>query len=233
MTTPIESNLVALRQRVSSALSRAGRPPGSVTLVAVSKTHPPEAIIQAYAAGQQDFGENYAQEMVAKIAALSHLPKLRMHFIGSLQTNKVKLVVGKVALIHSVDRIRLLDEISRRAEASALSQPILFEVHLSPEPSKSGCTPAELPALVARAVNLPGVEPRGLMVMPPFSDNPESSRPYFVRLRELLLEMQARFGLKTFDQLSMGMSNDFEVAIEEGATIIRVGTAIFGERRRR
>ncbi len=203
---------------------RAGIPPG-VTLVAVSKTQPAEAVREAYAAGQRDFGENYAQEWRAKAEALGDLPELAWHFVGSLQTNKVKVLAGsgpgpRAAWIHTVDREELAREIARRyARAGAVAR-LLVEVNVGGEATKSGCAPEEVPRLVAAVRSLPSVELRGLMCIPPAEGDP---RPHFRRLRR----MRDDLGLA---DLSMGMSGDYVAAIEEGATIVRVGTAIFGAR---
>jgi pyridoxal phosphate enzyme (YggS family) len=209
----IASRLEAVRRSV---------PPG-VTLVAVSKTHPVEAIRQAYAAGQRDFGENYVQEWREKAAALADLPGLAWHFIGSLQTNKVKYLAGRVALVHTVDREELGREIARRWEKAGARARVLVEVNLGGEASKGGCAAGSVPALVELLRGLPAIEVVGLTCIPPPEEDP---RPHFRELRAL----RDRLGLA---ELSMGMSGDYPVAIEEGATIVRVGTAIFGERARR
>ncbi len=201
---------------------RAALPPG-VTLVAVSKTHPPEAIREAYAAGQRDFGENYAQEWRAKAEALADLADLRWHFIGGLQTNKVRLLAGRVTAVHAVDREELAREISRRFSQRGAAARVYLEVNTGGERSKSGCAPADAPALAAAVAALPAVEIAGLMCIPPPDEDP---RPHFRALRAL----RDRIGVPG---LSMGMSADWRVAIEEGSTCIRVGTAIFGERARR
>jgi pyridoxal phosphate enzyme (YggS family) len=201
-------------ERIRSAL-----PPG-VTLVAVSKTHPPEAIREAWAAGQRDFGENYAQEWRAKADALSDLAGLRWHFIGGLQTNKVKYLAGRVAVVHTVDRAELGEEISRRwAKAGAVAR-VLVEVDLGGEEQKAGCALADVEPLVARLAALPALEVVGLTAIPPPADDP---RPHFRALRAL----RDRLGLR---ELSMGMSGDWQIAVEEGATFVRIGTAIFGAR---
>ncbi len=200
--------------RIRSAL------PAGVTLVAVSKTHPPEAVREAYAAGQRDFGENYAQEWRAKADALADLADLRWHFIGGLQTNKVKYLAGRVAFIHTVDRAELAEEISRRwAKAGAVAR-VLVEVDLGGEDQKAGCAPAEVEPLLRRIAPLPALEVVGLTAIPPPADDP---RPHFRALRAL----RDRLGLR---ELSMGMSGDWPVAVEEGATLVRIGTAIFGAR---
>ena len=200
---------------------RAGIPAG-VTLVAVSKTQPADAIREAYAAGQRDFGENYAQEWREKADALADLPALRWHFIGGLQTNKVKYLAGRVAAIHTVDRVELAREISRRFAARGAVARVYLEVNVGGEASKSGCAPADVDGLAAAARALPAVELVGLMTIPPPDDDP---RPHFRTLRAL----RDRLGLAG---LSMGMSADWRVAVEEGSTCVRVGTAIFGERPR-
>jgi pyridoxal phosphate enzyme (YggS family) len=209
----IAARLEAIRARV---------PPG-VTLVAVSKTHPAEAIREAYAAGQRDFGENYAQEWREKADALADLADLRWHFVGGLQTNKVKYLAGRVHLVHAVDREELARELSRRFAQKGAVARVLVEVNTGAEATKGGCAPADAPRLVEAARALPAVEVRGLMCMPPPEDDP---RPHFRLLREL----RDRLCLA---ELSMGMSADWETAIAEGATIVRVGTAIFGARERR
>lgn len=197
-----------------------GALPRGVTLVAVSKTHPPEAIREAYAAGQRDFGENYAQEWRSKAEALADLADLRWHFIGGLQTNKVKYLAGRVALVHTVDRRELAEEISRRwAQAGAVAR-VLLEVDLGGEERKAGCAPADVEPLCDRVRALPSVEVVGLTCIPPPADDP---RPHFRTLRAL----RDRLGLR---ELSMGMSGDWQVAVEEGATLVRIGTAIFGAR---
>lgn len=200
------------------------RLPPRVTLVAVSKTQPPEAVREAYAAGQRDFGENYAQEWRDKAAALADLPDLVWHFVGSLQTNKVKYLVGgappRAAWVHTVDREELARELSKRAAARGAAVKVLLEVNVAREPQKAGCAPEEVPRLAAAVGALPGLELRGLMCIPPAGGDP---RPHFRALRAL------RDGLGLPD-LSMGMTADWEAAVEEGATLVRVGTAIFGAR---
>jgi pyridoxal phosphate enzyme (YggS family) len=194
-----------------------------VTLVAVSKSHPAEAIREAHAAGQRDFGENYVQEWREKAEALADLPGIAWHFIGSLQTNKVKYLAGKVALVHTVDREELGREVAKRWERVGARARVLVEVNLGGEASKGGCPPAEVPGLVERLRTLPALEVAGLTCIPPPEDDP---RPHFRALRAL----RDSLGLA---ELSMGMSGDYPVAIEEGSTLVRVGTAIFGERVRR
>ena len=201
------------------AAIRAGIPAG-VTLVAVSKTQPAAAIREAHAAGQRDFGENYAQEWRDKADALADLADLRWHFIGGLQTNKVKYLAGRVAAIHTVDRVELAREISKRFAAKGAVARVYLEVNVGGEASKSGCGPAEAAALAGAVRALPAVELVGLMTIPPPGDDP---RPHFRTLRAL----RDRLGVAG---LSMGMSADWRVAIDEGSTCVRVGSAIFGPR---
>ncbi len=208
--TGVAERLAAIRARL----------PAGVTLIAVSKTQPPEAIREAYAAGQRDFGENYAQEWRAKAEALADLADLRWHFIGGLQTNKVKYLAGRVACVHTVDRVDLARELSRRHAQRGARVGVFLEVNVGAEASKEGCAPAEVPALAAAVRALPALDLMCLMCIPPATDDP---RPHFRRLRALRDEL----GLA---QLSMGMSADWPVAVEEGSTFVRVGTAIFGAR---
>ena len=230
MSNLLAHRLTCARDRLKAALRAAGRPEDDARLVAVSKRHPAALIREARAAGQLDFGENYAQEMVAKMEELSDLEEVEFHFIGRLQSNKAKLVAGRATLIHAVDRTKVLEALSRLAVERGVEQQLLFEVHLSHEHSKAGCLPDDVPSLVRTALDLPGIRARGLMTMPPFLPDPEESRPYFSALRALRDGLRTRFGIADFDQLSMGMSHDFEVAVAEGATLVRVGTAIFGPR---
>jgi len=197
----------------------AALPPG-VTLVAISKTQPPEAIREAYRAGQRHFGENYAQEWRAKAEALADLPDLVWHFVGGLQTNKARLLAGRVQWVHTVDRIELARELSRRTAAAGAALKVLLEVNVGGEAQKSGCAPAEVAALAATVRGLPGLSLEGLMCIPPPEADP---RPHFRALRALRDELGLR-------ELSMGMSADWRVAVEEGATLVRLGTAIFGAR---
>jgi PLP dependent protein len=225
----IQANLQQVRECMEAACRRAGRNPAEVRLLAVSKTKPAALIEAAAAAGQTLFGENYVQEFLDK-RELIQAP-VEWHFIGALQTNKVKYLPGKVRLIHSVDRLSLAREIDRQwAKIDAVAN-ILIQVNLGMESTKAGTEEAELEALVRAAAALPRLRIRGLMALPPYLDDPEEVRPYFRRLRELATKVDA-LGIPgvTMAELSMGMSHDFEVAIEEGATLVRVGSAIFGER---
>lgn len=219
----VAERLAAVQQRIAEACERAGRPRGSVQLLAVSKKHSLEGIRQAYAAGQRELGENYVQELVQKADALRDLPGLRFRLIGRLQRNKVKDIVRVHAAVDTVDSLRLAEALSEKARAAAVSVETFVQVNIGEEPQKAGVVPSELPALVAAIRGMPELSLRGLLAIPPVADDPEKSRPYFRRMRELA----AAHGLV---ELSMGMSDDLEVAIEEGATMVRVGTAIFGPR---
>lgn len=226
-TRTIADDLTRVREAIAAAIERRGPGP-EVTLIGVSKRQPIAAIEAAQAAGLTDFGENYAQELAGKITAIGHDPPT-WHFIGALQSNKIKLVLGK-ALIHTVDRPALVDALQARAAREGLVQELLVEVALAGEAQKAGIAEAEVPALLDRIAASPALRCRGLMIIPPV-DEPEASRRWFARLRELRdrLAADARPGVD-LHHLSMGMSADFGVAIEEGATLVRVGTAIFGAR---
>jgi PLP dependent protein len=228
----IGENLARVRQRLASAERAAGRSPGSVRLVAVSKTRPAEDIGLALAAGQVDFAENYAQELRDKRAALeAGALQPRWHFIGPVQSNKVKYLAGKVALVHTLDAPALLEEVERRLRGEAGVQECLVQVNVAAEAQKHGVAPADLPALLDRFADLPHLRCVGLMVIPPLADDPEAARPHFAALRRLG-EAESRRTRANVDlrELSMGMSHDLEVAVSEGATLVRVGTAIFGAR---
>jgi len=229
METDIVSNIRMIRERIAAAAARAGRDPDGIQLMAVSKTVPPERILQAMDAGITLFGENYVQEAREKIPAIGH--NLSWHMIGHLQTNKVKYVITLFDWIHSVDRLELARELDKRAGQQARKLQVLIEVNVSGEASKSGAEPSQVLELVRQTSGLPHLNVRGLMTLPPYSDDPEQSRPYFQALSQLRDEISvAAIPNIRMDELSMGMTDDFEVAIEEGATIIRVGRAIFGER---
>lgn len=226
---PLQANLDAIRQRIAATCKDCGRDPATVRLVAVSKLQPATAVSAAAAAGQQLFGENYVQELLAKQEQVT--AALEWHFIGALQSNKVKYLQGRVGLIHSVDRLSLAREISRQWGKAGEIAEILVEVHLGDETSKAGVAAPELEALVRQIAELPNLRIRGLMALPPYCDDPEEVRPFFRQLRQLAQQLAAlNLPGVTMDELSMGMSHDFTVAIEEGATLVRVGTAIFGPR---
>ncbi|MFO0551395.1 MAG: YggS family pyridoxal phosphate-dependent enzyme [Polyangiaceae bacterium] len=217
----IGARLTLIRERVERAAH--GR---RVTLVAVSKGHPASAIREAYAAGQRIFGENYAQELADKARELADLADLEWHFIGGLQRNKVKLIAGVARLIHTVDRAELGAEISKR---SAREQAVLIEVNIGGEPQKAGCSPEDTAALARALGAMERVRLAGLMAIPP-ADDAEENRRHFAALAKLGAELRAAALLPEDFELSMGMSDDFEVALAEGATLVRVGTAIFGPR---
>lgn len=219
MRSTVSFRLNSVRERIAAAARRAGRDPDEITLVAVSKRKPPEDIVAAYEAGQRDFGENYVQEFERKSARLPPLPGARFHLIGKLQSNKAKRAAGLFSTIHTLDSVKL----ARRLDRFASALEVFLELKLSPEESKAGMDPASLEAVLGAAQAAESLEVAGLMAMPPWNPDPEHARPYFRRLRALA-EAHGIGGL------SMGMSHDLEVAIEEGATHVRVGTAIFGKR---
>ena len=222
--TGIAPRLAVVRGRIAAACERAGRDPASVTLIGVSKTHSAQAVVEAYGEGLRDFGENRVQEAVPKIDEVRRLlggsPMPSFHLIGHLQTNKVRAALGAFSLIQSVDSIRLLDAIAANAAGPVR---VLIEVNVAGEASKFGVAPGDLPALLAHARSLDAIKVEGLMTVAPPASDPDEVRPVFQQLRALAHGA----GLST---LSMGMSDDFEVAIEEGATHVRIGRAIFGER---
>lgn len=229
MTVDVAKNLAAVRERIESAAARVGRRAEEILLIGVSKTVEVERIRQALAAGLPALGENRVQEARAKIEALGH--PVPWHLVGTLQTNKAKEAVGLFDLIHSLDRLELARELGRRARAQGKVVEVLVEVNLAGEATKGGVVPTDLKALLAEIAPLAGIRVKGLMAIPPPADQPEASRPWFRQLRELR-DAAASWGVAGVElpHLSMGMSADFEVAIEEGATMVRVGTAIFGER---
>jgi len=215
----LPERLAAVRERIARAAGRARRDPAQITLLAVTKVFPASAIRDAYALGLREFGENYVQEFEGKAPATRDLAGARFHLIGHLQSNKSKKAAELFQVVQTVDSPRL----ARRLDEAGGSLDIMLEVKLAPEDAKTGAEPAELPGLIEAVAGCRNLRLLGLMTMPPWSDDPEPSRPYFRRLREL----GERLGLK---HLSMGMSHDLEVAIEEGATCVRVGTALFGRR---
>ena len=227
---PIHTRLADVRFRIDAAARRAGRDPGQIRLVTVSKTFDSEAVRAVAAAGQQDFGENKVQEGLQKMAATADLP-LRWHLLGPIQSNKAKKAATHFGWIHAVDSLDLLTRLDQAAAAAGTAPRVLIQADLALEPTKHGAPLEELPAILAAAAGCTAVTVAGLMLLPPWTENPEDARPWFRRLRELR-DGLARNGAATehLRELSMGMSHDFEVAIEEGATIVRVGTAIFGSR---
>lgn len=224
----VPERLAEVRERIAGAAARAGRDTSSITLIAVTKIFPASVMIEAYEAGLRDFGENYVQELETKAPALGELAGARFHLIGHLQSNKARKAVELFDAIQTVDSAKLarrLDEAALSIDGDATPLDVMLEVKLSQEDAKSGADPSELPGLIEAVRATQRLRLLGLMTMPPWSDDPELSRPYFRRLRELA----AQLGLP---HLSMGMSHDFEAAIEEGATHIRVGTALFGKRKK-
>jgi pyridoxal phosphate enzyme (YggS family) len=228
MEPNIAENLESVRAGISESERKSGRPAGSVELIAVSKTHPPEVVRQAVEAGQLLFGENRVQEAKAKIPELP--AKLRWHLIGHLQSNKIRQALPLFEMIQGVDSVELLNEIQRIAGDLGLFPRVLLQVNVAGESSKFGFSPQMLLSVVEQISRADRVQVEGLMAIPPLASGPENSRKYFVQLRQLRdrLEMEFRFPLP---RLSMGMSGDYLIAVEEGATYVRVGTAIFGERR--
>lgn len=222
-------NLIQTHKNIEDACGRAGRSPGDVSLIAVSKTKPVELLMEAYEAGVRDFGENKVQELVDKFDALPG--DIRWHMIGHLQRNKVKYLIGKVHLIHSVDSLRLAREIQKEAQKRQTEVDILIEVNVAQEESKFGSTVEETLQLIQDIAVLPAVHIRGLMTVAPFVDNPEENRRIFANLRQLAVDiMRKNIDNVSMNVLSMGMTGDYQVAVEEGATCVRVGTGIFGER---
>lgn len=226
----LAGRFAAVRQRIASAAIRSGRPPEAVRLVAVSKTFDADIVRAAHATGQIDFGENRVQEALGKMAETADLP-IRWHLIGPLQSNKANKIRGAFACVQSVHSLDLLERLSRGASAGDADLPALIQVDLAHEATKSGLDEAELRPLLARARELPGIRVEGLMLLPPYADDPEQVRPWFRRLRGVRDTLLAEgVPAEQLRELSMGMSHDFEVAIEEGATIVRVGSALFGTR---
>jgi PLP dependent protein len=245
----IAERLREIHQRIERAAVRAGRHPSEIRLVAVSKLQPAAAIREAYLEGVRDFGENYVQELAQKADELADLTDLRFHLIGHLQTNKAKVVAGRVSVVHSIDSVRLAQELGRRCETARVpatkrwsesiglgeattedALPVLIEVNVGGEAQKSGCEPSQAADVLAAIASHRSLRAVGLMTVPPFFDDPQLSRPYFDRLRELRDRLADSARLP---ELSMGMTLDLEQAILAGATLVRVGTAIFGERVRR
>ena len=225
----VAENLKTIRERVDAACERAGRRPEEVALIAVSKTKPLSMLQEAYEAGARDFGENKVQEILEKYPEMPE--DARFHMIGHLQTNKVKQVVGKAVLIHSVDSLHLAEKIEQEAAKRDLTADILLEVNVAREESKFGLMLEEVIPLLEEVKNLPHVRVRGLMTIAPNVENPEENRKHFKKLYQLYVDIKSKNNDNgTMSVLSMGMTGDFEVAVEEGATMIRVGTGIFGSR---
>ena len=228
--TGVAARLETTRENIRKACLRVGRDPSEVTLVAVSKTKPVSMIREAMASGQVDFGENYPQELRDKAAELAGEP-IRLHQIGHLQRNKVKYVAGHVCLIHAVDSLRLAEQIEAEAVKHNLECDILLEVNVAGEESKFGLLPEETEAVAREIAKLSHVHIRGLMTIAPYVDDPEENRIHFRNLRALAVDIdQKNIDNVSMNELSMGMTGDYEVAVEEGATLVRVGTGIFGAR---
>ncbi len=222
--------MARIRERMDNAAQRAGRPPESVRLICVSKRFPVDVARAAVEAGARDLGENYVQEARGKIAAMPDAP-VRWHLIGHLQRNKARYVPGLFELVHTVDSYKLARELDKQAARAGVVQDVLLQVNVGGETQKAGIEPDRVAELAGDVSGLPGLSLKGLMCMPPFFDQPERVSPFFARLRECAEDVR-RQGIAgiSMDELSMGMSGDFEVAIAEGATLVRVGTSIFGER---
>ena len=225
----IGERLKEVREQIARSAEKSGRTKEDVTLIAVTKTHGPDVINKAIDAGVTDIGENKVQEILEKY---DYVKPVKWHLIGHLQSNKVKYIIDKVSMIHSVDSVKLLSEIERQAEKQGVeSIDCLIQINISGEESKSGIQPEELPGMLEYCQNLSHVKIKGLMTIAPFTETAESNREYFRQLRELAVDITNK-NIDNVDMevLSMGMSGDFQVAIEEGATMVRVGTSIFGER---
>lgn len=224
----IANRIHEVRRRILDAAKRAGRDEKEITLVAVSKTQPAEVLVGAYNEGIKIFGENKVQELIEKYPALQNVS---WHLVGHLQKNKVKYIVDKVSLIHSLDSVELAEEINKRAKASGKVVNVLIQINIGKEETKSGIYEEDLEDFTEKLSEYDGIRILGIMAIPPASENPEDSRKYFRRMRDLFEKLKNKkhdnFDIK---YLSMGMTNDFEIAIEEGANIVRVGTGIFGER---
>ena len=232
----IAENIFATRERIAAAAKRAGRRPEEIALMAVSKTHPPERIREAYAAGLRLFGENRVQEFAGKAGALSDLAEAEWHMIGHLQTNKALKAAELFRAVDSVDSVKLAEKLDSAARSLGKKLSVLVEINVGGETAKSGVAPdsRELEELLLAAPRFEALQFLGFMTVPPFTDDPEDARPYFRKLRKLHNVIAARkLPAIEIAVLSMGMSHDFEVAIEEGSTCVRVGTAIFGERQKR
>lgn len=225
----LQSQYEEVQKRIEAACTRCGRDRSEVTLIAVSKTKPVEMLEEIYALGERNFGENKVQEFTGKYEVMPR--DIHWHMIGHLQRNKVKYIIDKAELIHSVDSLRLARTISEEAQKHQCTAHILLEVNVAEEESKFGMTVEEAPKLAEEIAALPNIQIEGLMTIAPFVENPEENRPVFQKLRKLSVDIRAKnINNVTMVVLSMGMTNDYEIAIEEGATMVRVGTAIFGER---
>ena len=231
---PVADNIALVRERIHAAAKRAGRNVDDITLMAVSKTVPPELIRAAYLAGVQVFGENRVQEFAEKVDALRDLSTAEWHMIGHLQTNKAAKAAELFGAVDSIDSLRLAQKLNSSAQRAGKKLAVLIEINVGCEAAKSGVAPEsqELEEILQAASSLEHLEIRGVMTIPPLTDDPQEARPYFRKLRELQKQVSARqLPRVNMNVLSMGMSHDFEIAIEEGSTCVRVGTAVFGERK--
>lgn len=225
----IKENMTQIQKQINDVCHRCGRAPEDVTLIAVSKTKPVEAILEAIEGGQKDFGENKVQELCDKIDVIPN--NVHWHLIGHLQTNKVKYIIGKTFLIHSVDSLRLAQKIQEEAAKKQADVDILIQVNVANEATKFGLTVEETPKVIEEIAKFPNVHIKGLMTIAPFSETGEQNRQFFRKLKQLSVDINDKnIDNVSMSVLSMGMSHDFETAIEEGATYVRVGTSIFGER---
>lgn len=226
----IQENMAETEEKIAEACKRAGRDRSEVTLIAVSKTKPVEMLREAYDAGARDFGENRVQELMEKMPSMPE--DVRWHMIGHLQRNKVKYIVGKVWMIHSVDSLELAEEISKEAVKRKVTVRILLEVNVAEEESKFGVTVQEAVSLAESVAKLPGIQIEGLMTIAPYVEDQEENRVYFRKLKQLSVDIYSKnIDNISMNVLSMGMTGDYSVAVEEGATCVRVGTGIFGERK--
>lgn len=231
IVTSITDNLSQIKIQMQETLKANGRNPDSAKLIAVSKTKPAADIVTAYQTGQLDFGENYIQEWQQKATELSTLNTLRWHFIGHIQSNKLKLIAGKIFLIHTIDRLELAQTLQKLCEDRGVNQNILLQIKISEEESKSGCAPRDLPELLKRLSEMPNITVQGLMTIGTLTDDPKKTRDEYRSLKNLLDDCNAnKFYRSPLFELSMGMSSDFRIALEEGSTLIRIGTQIFGSR---
>lgn len=225
----IQTQLKKVREEIVQAANKVNRNPDEITLIAVSKTYPVSAIQEAMAEGCSDFGENHVQELCQKVEAINE--PIKWHLIGHLQTNKVKYIVGKTELIHSLDRLKLAEEIEKQSAKQEIVTKVLIEVNVANEPSKHGFKMEEVLPALEQISHMKHIKVEGLMTVAPFVENPEENRTIFRKLYELSVDIQKqKFDNISTNILSMGMSNDYKIAIEEGATMVRVGTAIFGNR---
>ena len=223
----MQDKILDIKERIRKSAEKVGRNPDEITLVAVSKRHLPEKIIEAAKYGLTEFGENYAQELRDKAKLISE--PINWHFIGPIQENKIKYLVGTAKLIHTVSSPKILNAIQKKAEKLGIIQEVLVQIKTGDEANKSGLLPNEVFDFLGNFQDTPNVKCIGIMMIPPFDPNPENTRKYFVEMKNIFDEINAIFDFN-LTHISMGMSGDFEIAIEEGATIVRIGTAIFGQR---